>query len=141
MRLPQASTKTGRVLAGLMSGETYNLFEAEIQLSDHSLHSTISRLQNEYGIQISRHRETVAGYESKPTSCCRYWIDFDERMRINREINSEKEKALIVSDETNEKSFDMFICDDNPSEKLEKTSLLALTLKYAKDGIKSFTRF
>lgn len=87
IRLPLPNTKTGRVLSALMTGRSYNRFEAERYLHDHCLNSTVAELQNRYKIKINRRYESFAGYKGKPARCCRYWIDADECMRIRRNSN------------------------------------------------------
>lgn len=89
---PRIETKTGRVLAALMSGRRFNRFEAERELHDHCLHSTISTLEKKHGLTISRKFETVPGYQGNPTNVCRYWIGLDERLRIERlGVNTRKQ--------------------------------------------------
>lgn len=93
MRLPPDHTKEGRVLAALLSGQSYNRFQAERVLHDHCLHSTISTLQKKLGVEIARKMEVVPGYRGNPTRCCRYWLEKDELQRIK--------KARTTSDQTN----------------------------------------
>lgn len=106
MRLPPIDTKARHVLEFFMTGKSSNRFEAERRLHDHCLHSTVSTLQNSFGIQISRLTETVPGYKGRPTRCCRYWIDEKERQRI-------KEKTPTDSSETNGGGFPNFKSNDN----------------------------
>lgn len=82
MKLPNPNTKTRRVLDALLAGGSFNFIEAQQSLHDRSLHSTISSLQNEYGIKISRKNEVINGYKGNPTHCVRYWICWEERNRI-----------------------------------------------------------
>jgi len=75
----QANTSTTpkkwqRVLAALVSGKSYNRFEAERHLNDHCLHTTVSTLQS-MGLTVQREFETVPGYLNIPTRVCRYWLD------------------------------------------------------------------
>jgi len=141
MKFPSPNSKYGRVLAALMTGESYNLFEAESQLHDRSLHSTVSALQNTYGIQVSRCRETVPGYEGRPTGCCRYWIDVSERLRIRYEQYLKKEKALTRSDETIGKGLDISNSNDNAGGNDEQVSLLTMPVKFVKNYFKTIARF
>lgn len=64
-----------RVLLALSKGKSYNRFEAERQLNDHCLHSTISTLTNDYGISINRKEEKVPGYQGIPTRVKRYSLE------------------------------------------------------------------
>lgn len=98
MRLPRPNTKARNVLEYFLTGKSANRFEAERLLHDHCLHSTVSTLQNDFGIKISRITETVPGFETNPTQCCRYWIEPEERERIKKE-------ALTTSVETYGKGF------------------------------------
>ncbi len=63
--------KWRRVLEALASGQSYNRFEAERQLNDHCLHSTVSTIQS-LGVPVGRRYETVPGYRGLPTRVCRY---------------------------------------------------------------------
>lgn len=69
--------KWQRVLSALLDGRTFNRFEAEHQLSDHCLHSSVSKLQN-MGVTILREFESVPGYQGIPTRVCRYWLEQSE---------------------------------------------------------------
>jgi hypothetical protein len=66
-------TKKKRVLQALCE-RSYNRFEAERQLHDHCLHTTVSTLQNQHGIEVNRKLESVPGYQGIDTRVCRYWI-------------------------------------------------------------------
>lgn len=72
---PEDPTKIGRVLHRLCCGESFNRFQAEPWLHDHTLNSTISTLANSHLIKINRVPEIVPGYAKKPTRCIRYSID------------------------------------------------------------------
>ena len=63
------------MLALIVQGCNLNRFEAEDH-HDHCLHSTVSTLQNGYGIKIGRVSETVPCLRGRSTvSCKRYWLD------------------------------------------------------------------
>ena len=66
--------KWQRVLKAFLDGKSFNRFEAERQLNDHCLHTTVSTLQS-FGVTIFREYETVSGWQGIPTRVCRYWID------------------------------------------------------------------
>lgn len=74
-------TKVLRVLSAFMSGEKHTRFTAERELHDHCLNSTVSELQRDYGVKISRKFITVPGYMSSSTRCCLYWMDSEEIMK------------------------------------------------------------
>ena len=66
-------SKLKRVLLA-MCKLSYNRFEAERLLHDHCLHTTVSTIQNKYGIEVCRKFEEVQGYMGIKTRVCRYWI-------------------------------------------------------------------
>ncbi len=141
MKLPLPTSKTGRVFAALMTGNSYNLFEAALELHDRSLHSTVSTLQNKYGIKISRAYEYIPVFGGTKTRCCRYWIDLDERMRILIERSSEKEEALTASDETIGKGLDTSIVDDSADGDDQQVSVLSMPVRYVRNCLKAIARF
>jgi len=51
-------TKVYGVLLALAQGRSFNRFEAERELHDHCLHSTVSTIQR-LGVRVYRQRETV----------------------------------------------------------------------------------
>lgn len=63
--------KWQRVLSAFLTGSSFNRFEAERQLNDHALHSTVSTLQSK-GVVIDRRMECVPGFQDLPTHVCRY---------------------------------------------------------------------
>ncbi len=67
----QISSKWRRVLRALLSGRSYNRFEAERELHDHCIHTTASNLQRK-GLTILRREESVPGYQGSPTRVMRY---------------------------------------------------------------------
>ena len=77
MAKPKTPSKKKRVLLALCE-RSFNRFEAERQLHDHCLHTTVSTLQNNHDIEVSRKFETVPGYMGIKTKVCRYWIAPDQ---------------------------------------------------------------
>ena len=68
-------SKLATILREFVRGRNMNRFEAEAH-NDHCLHSTVSTLQNDYGIQIERMFETVPCLRGRRTvRCKRYWLD------------------------------------------------------------------
>lgn len=63
-----------RVLNALISGRSWNRYEAARELADHCLHTTVAIIQRK-GVPIARSTETVPGYMGVPTDVCRYWLD------------------------------------------------------------------
>ena len=78
---PRKKTKLYRVLQALVERgrRGFNFVEAQQQLHDRSLHSTVSQIQTDYGIRVDRVTETIRGYQGEPTRCCRYWLSPMER--------------------------------------------------------------
>lgn len=79
------NTKLHRVLSALLV-RTYHRFEAERLLHDHTLNSTVSTIQNQYGIRVDRRDETVSGFQGASTRVCRYWISPDQYERAHRAL-------------------------------------------------------
>lgn len=83
------ATKLATILSILASGKSLNRFEAET-FHDHCLNTTVSILQNGYGILIDRARETVPCLGGKDrVSVNRYWLNSDpENVKLARETLS-----------------------------------------------------
>ena len=96
--LPKPETKTGRVLAALLSGREITRFDAERELHDHVLNTTVSILSRVHGVTISRKRITVPGYQDIPTPCCLYWIEPEEIGLCLEHIAWLEEIGLMLSD-------------------------------------------
>ena len=77
------NTKLHRVLSALLL-RSYHRFEAERELHDHALHSTVSTIQNSYGIRVDRRMVTVPGFQNIPTRVARYWISSDQHPQAFR---------------------------------------------------------
>lgn len=88
--------KWQRVLKALLEGNSFNRFEAERQLNDHCLHSTVSTLQS-FGVTIFRETETVRGWQGIPTRVRRYWIDRspENTKRANELLNLTSDEGEI----------------------------------------------
>jgi hypothetical protein len=68
-------TKLETILLQFLMGRNMNRFEAE-HYHDHCLHSTVSTLQNDYGILIARQSETIPCLRGRSSvRCMRYWLD------------------------------------------------------------------
>jgi hypothetical protein len=68
------STKLKTILEWFWNGKSLNRFEAEAH-HDHCLNTTVSTLQNTYGIEIDRKREKVPCLHGKAwTTVNRYWL-------------------------------------------------------------------
>lgn len=78
--LAMVPNKICRVLAYLIAGKSLNRFEAE-RIGEHCLHSTISRLANQYGLTVARKAESVPNNWGRPCRVVRYWLGASERKR------------------------------------------------------------
>lgn len=76
--------KWRRVLFAFASGRSWNRFEAERELHDHCLHTTVSTIQHK-GIPVSRKDEIVPGFQGIPTHVSRYWLE-KEALQRAREL-------------------------------------------------------
>jgi hypothetical protein len=92
-------TKLSRVLSALAAGRSYNRFEAERQLSDHSLHSTVSDIQAK-GVPVFRQPEVVPGYQGAPTWVKRYWILPEDRAKAKELLEGTKKPAVGAAGES-----------------------------------------
>ena len=72
--------KWRRVLAAMTHGKTFNRFEAERELSDHCLHTTVASLQAR-GVVIDRSDETVPEFAGISTHVKRYRLAPESRAR------------------------------------------------------------
>ena len=72
-------TKLERVLTYLATGRSLHRFEAEREVNDHCLHSTMSTIKHGLGIPYRRVTESVPGWQGHPTPVTRYWLDEDSQ--------------------------------------------------------------
>ena len=80
--LTKSRSKTECVLSELIT-RPLNRFEAE-QLGDHCLHSTISSLANNHGIEFERQREKVPNRFGGHTPVVRYRLPVSEFAKAKR---------------------------------------------------------
>lgn len=99
--MDKLKTKKARVFEAFLRGEKHTRFTAARELHDTCLHSTVSTLQHDYGIQIARTLVTVPGYMGSPTQCCLYWLEQEEIDKYSDRIK----KAPDTSDQTNEEGI------------------------------------
>lgn len=78
-------SKTGSVLAYLLTGRSLNRFEAASECRDTTLNSTISTLSNRYEINIRRKPELISGAHRR-CRVMRYYLDASERHAIKNAI-------------------------------------------------------
>lgn len=76
---PKDPTKLERVLAYLATGRSLHRFEAERQVNDHCLPSTMSDIKHGLGIPYRVNYETVPGWNGHPTRVARYWLGQEEQ--------------------------------------------------------------
>lgn len=96
--MAKLKTKKLRVFEAFLRGEKHTRFSAARELHDTCLHSTVSTIQRDYGVRISRALITVPGYMGSPTQCCLYWLENEEIDKFSDDIK----KAPDTSDQTNE---------------------------------------
>jgi len=89
--------KSFRVLQALLTGKSFNRFEAEDELHDHCLPSTISHIQARYKVVVCRVFEVVASYYGNEIQCCRYWIDSEEISRYKKEDTIIKKLSAVTA--------------------------------------------
>ncbi len=70
-------SKIKRVIA-LLIKEELDFITAQQIANDRSLHSTVSEIQRDYGIDVCRRRKKHPGYLGLPTPCCGYRIFTDQ---------------------------------------------------------------
>jgi hypothetical protein len=81
--------KHATILKAFLEGRSLNRFEAEA-LHDHCLNSTVSALQNNFGILIDRHWETVPCFNGKASARV-------NRYRLNtRPENIKRARTLLA---------------------------------------------
>ncbi|WGL16200.1 hypothetical protein PVT68_15680 [Microbulbifer bruguierae] len=71
-------TKLERVLAYLATGRSLHRFEAEQEVNDHCLPSTMSKIKHDLGIPYLVRYETLSGWNGHPTRIARYWLEQGE---------------------------------------------------------------
>jgi len=88
-------TKEHAVLSALATGQSFNRFDAERELHDHCLHSTVSTLQGK-GIRIHREREKVLclGGTAK-INVMRYRLLPDQIPKANQLVGLAEGRAAI----------------------------------------------
>ena len=93
----QLKNKIFTVLEALLKGNSFNRFEAEIELHDHCLPSTISSIQTKYKITVNRVFETVTNYQGDEVSCCRYWMEVDQIQKYKEESDIIKKPSSAMN--------------------------------------------
>lgn len=96
--MKRSITKKQRVLKAFLAGEKHTRFSAEKYLHDHCLHSTVSHLQKDLGINISREFIIVPGFEGQPTRCCLYWMSKES---IDRYYDKNRKQPAVYITGTN----------------------------------------
>jgi len=97
--------KWKRVLDAFLTGRSFNRFQAERELHDHCLHSTVSTLQS-MGVTILRRMETVSGFMGCPTEVMRYWLAAESHQRALKLLG-----RLPPCPDTHGASLDLFDAD------------------------------
>jgi hypothetical protein len=106
------SKKWQRVLTALAEGRSFNRFEAERELSDHCLHSTIATIQSK-GVPVARRYDIVPGFRGFPTKCCRYWLDPKDLATAQTLLAACDRHTPAVAACDSMKEFDALFADSN----------------------------
>jgi hypothetical protein len=77
----KAPTKIARVLGYQVFSGSLNRFEAERDVGDHCLHSTISSLAHGYGLNFERQLERVPNHWGQPCDVTRYSLPTSEHQK------------------------------------------------------------
>lgn len=83
-------SKIHRVLRALTQ-RSLTRFDAEREVSDHTLNTTVAAIGSRYGIRVDRETIEVPGFGGQPTRCCRYWIAADQRDRALRILRERRQ--------------------------------------------------
>jgi len=89
---PKDPTKIERVLTYLAPGRSLNRFEAEREVNDHCLHSTMSDIKHVLGIPYRVKYETVPGWHGHPTRVARYWLDAEAQVKACERVHAMRRK-------------------------------------------------
>lgn len=76
--------KIERVFKMLLDGWKGTKFQAETQLHDHCLNTSVSIIQRRYNIKVSRKWITIPGYQGLSTHCKLYWIEPSDAVRYKQ---------------------------------------------------------
>lgn len=76
------TSKEYKVFQAFINGWRGHRFNAERQLHDHCLHSTVSTIEKKYRIIILRKWVSVAGYQGTPTRVKSYWMSDEDKKRF-----------------------------------------------------------
>ena len=85
---PKDPTKLERVLAYLATGRSLHRFEAEREVNDHCLPSTMSAIKHELGIPYRKLTAIVPGWHGHPTRVARYWFDEESQRKAWKRIHT-----------------------------------------------------
>jgi len=76
------TTKVFHVFQAFLNGWSGHRFNAERELHDHCLHSTVSIIEKKYQVTIHRKWVTVRGYNNTPTRVKVYWLSRENQFRF-----------------------------------------------------------
>lgn len=85
---PKDPTKLERVLAYLATGRSLHRFEAEREVNDHCLPSTMSAIKHELDIPYRKLTAIVPGWHGHPTRVARYWLDEESQRKAWERIHN-----------------------------------------------------
>ncbi|MBT3724007.1 MAG: hypothetical protein HOM14_03665 [Gammaproteobacteria bacterium] len=93
---PRSSSKLTKIpsklkrVTGMLMAEPLDFISAQLKTHDRSLHSTVSTIQNKWGIQVCRRRIKRSGYMGVPTACCEYRILPDQYEKARKAMKRMK---------------------------------------------------
>lgn len=92
----KAGTKRYAVLKALLDSGSDGLdcFGAALRLRDFVLRSTVSDIQSQYGLSISRRPHVVANGFGGETHCVRYWIEGSARAHAARLLDARASETV-----------------------------------------------
>ncbi|MBT6457622.1 MAG: hypothetical protein HN936_18590 [Bacteroidetes bacterium] len=85
-KLTKTPSKLKRV-TGILMTESLDFISAQQKENDRSLHSTVSTIQNTWGIEVYRRRIKRQGYQGIPTACCKYRILPDQFKKARKALD------------------------------------------------------
>ena len=85
---PRDPSKLERVLAYLATGRSLHRFEAEREVNDHCLNSTMSVIKCRLGIPYRKKTENVSGWHGHRTPVARYWLDEESQRKAWERVHT-----------------------------------------------------
>ncbi|MCP4934396.1 MAG: hypothetical protein GY927_09375 [bacterium] len=87
--LIKKGTKRHGVISHFVSGGSPHRFQAERLCHDHTLNSTVSDFQRQYGIPVARELIVVRGFAGRKTTVARYFLTPDAQKAAAKLLEQE----------------------------------------------------